>query len=239
MKIITASFPGNQYFQEEFPKTQIYLHHTAGNPSATNVFLDWQSNASRIATCVAISGKSTFTTDGEIVQGFSSRHWAYHLGIKQDVFDDAKVKYQSLDRISIGIEICSWGQLTLRDGKYYNYVNREVPESEVCVLDKPYKGYKYFHDYTDAQIASVKELLLHWKEKYNIPLDYNQDIFGINQRALKGAPGVYTHNSVRTDKVDVYPNPKLIKMLQSLSPEKVAIETPAPAKAVKKMSDKS
>jgi hypothetical protein len=28
---------------------------------------------------------------------------------------------------------------------------------------------------------------------------------------------VFTHNSVRLDKVDMYPHPKLIEMLQSLS----------------------
>jgi len=33
---------------------------------------------------------------------------------------------------------------------------------------------------------------------------------------LKGKAGVFTHNSVRKDKVDVYPHPKLIEMLKSL-----------------------
>jgi N-acetyl-anhydromuramyl-L-alanine amidase AmpD len=217
MDIKQVTFPASQYFQEEHPKKQIYLHHTAGNANGEQVFAGWASNSERIGTCVSISGNGKGTVDGQIIQGFSSKHWAYHLGLKQDVFTKAGVKYQSLDKISIGIEICNWGQLTLKDGKFYNYVNREVPASEVCTLDKPYKGFKYYHNYTDAQIASVKELLLLWKEKYKIPLSYSEDIWDISKRALSGEPGVYTHNSVRKDKVDIYPHPKMIEMLKSLS----------------------
>lgn len=217
MNIKQITFPESQYFQEEHPKKQIYLHHTAGNANGEQVFAGWASNSERVATCVAISGIGKGIVDGQIIQGFSSKHWAYHLGLKQDVFTRAGIKYQSIDKISIGIEICNWGQLTLKDGKFYNYVNREVPAAEVCTLEKPYKGYKYFHNYTDAQIASVKELLLLWKEKYNIPLTYHEDIWDVSKRALSGEPGVYTHNSVRTDKVDIYPHPKMIEMLKSLS----------------------
>jgi hypothetical protein len=216
MNIKQIAFPASQYMQDVFPKKQIYLHHTAGNANAEQVFKGWAANTERIATCVSISGKGTATIDGQIVQGFSSKYWAYHLGLKQDIFTKHKVPYQSLDKISIGIEICCWGQLTLKDGKFYNYVNREVPADQVCELEKPFKGYKYFHNYTDAQIESTRELLVLWKEKYGIPLEYNEDIWDITPRALKGEPGVYTHNSVRKDKVDVYPHPKLIEMLKSL-----------------------
>lgn len=217
MEIKQVSFPATQYFQEEHPKKQIYIHHTAGNASAEAAFQGWASNTERIATCVAISGKSRNTVDGQIVQGFSSKHWAYHLGVKQDVFTKAGVAYQSLDKISIGIEICNWGQLTLKNGKFYTYVGTEVPASEVCTLEKPFKGFQYYHNYTDAQIESVRQLLLLWKERYGIPLTYQEDIWDVTKRALKGEPGVYTHNSVRKDKVDIYPHPKMIAMLQSLS----------------------
>ncbi len=210
MKLTQIDFPKNQYFAEEYPKTQIFLHHTAGGPNAHIVFQGWASNPDKIATCVSISA------DGEVVQGFSSKFWAYHLGLKTSVFTANGVPYKSLDKTSIGIEICNWGQLTQKDGKFYNYVNKVVPADQVCTLDKPYKGFKFFHDYTDAQIQAVKELLLLWKEKYNIPLTYNEDIWGITSRCLKGEKGVYTHNSCRKDKIDIYPHPKMIEMLKSL-----------------------
>jgi hypothetical protein len=219
MKLTQTQFPANQYIAEEHPKAQIYLHHTAGNANPFATFTGWASNQERIATCVTIGGKPGANAnwiDGEVAQGFSSKFWAYHLGLKESTFQRFGVPYKSLDKISIGIEICNWGQLTLRDGKFYNYVNREVPAQEVCELDTPFKNFKYYHNYTDAQIEATKDLLLLWKQRYNIPLTYNQDIWDITPRALRGEAGVFTHNSVRTDKVDVYPHPKLIQMLKSL-----------------------
>ena len=216
MNLKQISFPSSQYISEEHPKVQIYLHHTAGNASGEQVFAGWASNPERIATCVSISGKGTNCIDGQIVQGFSSKLWAYHLGLKESTFQKFGLPYKSLDKISIGIEICNWGQLTAKDGKFVNYVGKAVPENEICVLEKPYKGYKYYHNYTDAQIESVKELLLLWKDRYGIDLTYNEDIWDVTPRALKGNNGVFTHNSVRYDKVDVYPHPKLIAMLKSL-----------------------
>lgn len=217
MNLKQVAFPESQYIKEEHPKKQIYLHHTAGNPSGEGVFSGWAGNKERIATCVTISGKGKNCVDGQIIQGFSSKYWAFHLGLKESTFQSAGVSYQSLDKISIGIEICNWGQLTAKDGKFINYVGKSVPEDEICALSKPYKGYKYFHNYTDAQIASVKDLLLLWNDKYDIPLDYNEDIWDITPRALRGEKGIFTHNSVRADKIDVFPAPKLIEMLKSLS----------------------
>jgi hypothetical protein len=217
MNLKQVEFPASQYMAEEHPKAQIYLHHTAGNASGEQVFTGWASNSERIATCVSISGPGSNSVDGQIVQGFSSKHWAYHLGLKESTFQKFGLSYKSLDKISIGIEVCNWGQLTLKDGKFYNYVNREIPANQVCELAQPHRGFKYYHNYSDAQIESVKELLLLWKDKFGIPLTYNEDIWDVTPRALRGEKGVFTHNSVRLDKVDMYPHPKLVEMLKSLS----------------------
>ena len=216
MNLVQVDFPSSQYVREEHPKKQIYLHHTAGNNSGTNVFKWWASNPERVATCVAIAGPGSTDGDGKIVQGFSSKYWAHHLGIKPAVFSRFGVPYTNLDKISIGIEICNWGQLSFTNGKFYNYVGGEVPENQVIKLDVPYKRHIYFHNYSDAQIQSVKDLLLLWKDRYGIPLKYNEDIWNVTPRALRGEAGVFTHNSVRLDKVDIYPHPKMIQMLKSL-----------------------
>lgn len=209
MNIKQVDFAAANYFKQETPKKQIYLHHTAGNGNAEGVFRYWASNKERVATCVAI-GES-----GLIAQGFSSRYWGYHLGLKKSIFDVNKIAYQSLDKISIGVEICNWGFLKEKDGKFVNYVGREVPMKDVTKLDEPFKGFSFWHSYTKEQIESTKQLLLYWNEVYGIPLDYNEDIWGISKRALAGDPGVFTHNSVRKDKFDVYPHPELIEMLKS------------------------
>jgi N-acetyl-anhydromuramyl-L-alanine amidase AmpD len=174
MNIKQITFADTQYIAEVQPKSQIYLHHTAGNASGELVFKAWERNTERVATCVTISGKGNNAIDGQIIQGFSSKFWAYHLGLKETTFQRHSIPYQSLDRISIGIEICNWGQLTEKDGKFINYVNKEVAKEDVCTLDKFYKGHKYFHNYTDLQIQSVKDILLLWKDKYGIPLTYHE-----------------------------------------------------------------
>lgn len=212
-------FSPTQFLKDENPKHQIYLHHTAGNSNGFDTFKFWESNPERIATCVTICGKpgrnSSFV-DGQIVQGYASKYWAYHLGLRESTFDKFGIPYKSLDRISIGIEICNWGQLTRRDGKFYSHANTVVPDEDVVELTEPHRGFKYFHALSDAQIDSVEKLLRYWGQLYDIPLAYNSDIWDICPRALKGEKGVFTHNSVRYDKVDVSPQPKLIEMLMSL-----------------------
>jgi hypothetical protein len=139
------------------------------------------------------------------------------LGVKNDVFRAYNIPAINLDRMSIGIEICNWGQLEKKSNKYYNYVNKEVSADQVTTLDKPYKGYKYFHKYSDAQIQSVKDLLQYWSSKYNIDLNYDYTrMFTVTTGALKGEKGLYTHNSYRKDKIDIYPCPRMIEMLKTL-----------------------
>ena len=220
-KIKQVPLSEGQYVNEVTKKVQIVLHHTAGNSSAPGTIKMWdKDDRGRIATCIVISGKglSKDTFDGEIAQAFSSKKWAYHLCIKPDVFRAMKVPYQRLDKIAIGIEICNWGYLTLKNGKYYNYVNREVPADQVCTLEKPYKGHKHYHAYTDAQIESVRQLLVYWNKVHGIPITYNEtDMWTVSKNALSAVPGVYTHNSYRRDKSDISPQPKMIAMLKALT----------------------
>lgn len=220
-KIKQVPLPKEEYMFEETKKLQIVLHHTAGNSSAVSTINGWDADKrGRIATCIAISGKglSTNTYDGEICQAFPSKYWAYHLGIKRDVFRANALPYRLLDPLAIGIEICNWGPLTQKaDGRYYNYVDRVVPNDQVCELAVPYKGYKYWHAYTDAQIESVRQLLIYWNKIWGIPLDYNdKNMWNVSRDALSAVPGIYTHNSYRKDKTDISPQPKMIAMLKSL-----------------------
>jgi N-acetyl-anhydromuramyl-L-alanine amidase AmpD len=219
-KIKQIPLKSTEYFKEEIKKTQIVLHHTAGNSSGVNVVNDWNSDKrGRIATCVTISGPGARNSyDGEIVQCFSSKYWAYHLGIKGDVFKAHKVPHQILDKLSIGIEICNWGQLEKINGKYFNYVDREVPADQVTELISPYKNYKYFHKYSDAQIESTRQLLKYWGKIYNIDLSFDYTtMFSVTPKALRGGNGIYSHNSYRRDKIDIYPCPRMIDMLVNLN----------------------
>ncbi|CAB4127168.1 N-acetylmuramoyl-L-alanine amidase domain [uncultured Caudovirales phage] len=196
----------NQYFKEKQFKNQIVIHHTAGSGKASNVIHGWDFNAERVGTSYVID------VSGEVVKAFEPEYWAYHLGLKS-------ISNSQLNKNSIGIEICNWGQLVKKsDGKYYNYVNGVVPESEVVQIPK-FRGFEYYHKYNDAQIESLRKLLLELATKFAIPLDYNSDMWDISQNALAGKKGIYTHVSYRTDKNDCSPQFNLIQMLKSLKNE--------------------
>jgi len=193
----------NQYFKEKQFKNQIVIHHTAGSGKAANVIHGWDFNAERVGTAFVIDAS------GEVVKAFEPEHWAYHLGLKS-------IQNSQLNKNSIGIEICNWGQLVKKsDGKFYNYVNGIVPESEVVQIAK-FRGFEYYHKYNDAQIESLRKLILELAAKFAIPLDYNSDMWDISQNALSGKKGIYTHVSYRTDKNDCSPQFNLIEMLKKL-----------------------
>lgn len=220
-KLIQVNLSDGQYLKEESPKSQVVIHHTAGNSSPIACAKDWESTKERIATAFVIGGKpkkgDTSFKDGDIVQCYSSKYGGYHLGLKQEVFTEHKLPYKPLDKSSIGIELCNWGQLTKKsDGSFVTYVNGVVPKEEVVSLDKPFRGFNHFHAYTDAQILALRDLLIYLCDKFNIPKTYNENMWDVNNDALSGKPGIWTHVSYRKDKADCSPQPKLIAMLKTL-----------------------
>ena len=220
-KIKWTPLESGQYIREAVPKTTIYVHHTAGSANPYGVLRWWNETPDRVATAFVVGGKPTRPshkwTDGELVQAFSSKFWAYHLGLKQSNLPPGSASTRDLNAQSIGIEICNWGWLDYRDGKFYTYVNSVVPADEVITLDIPYRGNLHWHRYTDAQIQTCRELIEYLADKFNIPTCYKGDqMFELDMRAFEGEPGIWTHTSVRTDKTDCSPQPNLIKMLKEI-----------------------
>lgn len=209
-KIKQVRLADNQYFKEEAPKTQIYLHHTAGNGNAAGVSRYWNGNETRIGTAFVIG------EDGTIVQCFSSKHWAWHLGIDNQDFSKNGAKYVNLNKCSVGIEVCNWGYLNKRGDKFYNYAGGVIKPENVTELEKPFKGFKYWYKYSDAQIEALRQLVVYLCETYDIPKDYRAEIWSIDKLAFQNTKGIFTHNSVRKDKSDMYPCPRVIEMLKNL-----------------------
>ncbi len=117
----------------------------------------------------------------------------------------------------MAVEVCNWGCLIKdKDGNFVNYVKGIVPANEVVTLEKPHRGYFYYQDFSDSQIASLKELIIYLCDKYKISKKYNADMWDISTRALDGENGIWGHCAFRSDKFDVAPLPKLIKMLQEI-----------------------
>lgn len=203
MEIVNKILNNDQYYREKQFKNQIVLHHTASGGIAENVIHGWNFTPVRVGTAYVIDGK------GKIYKAFEPEFWAYHLGLKTASND-------KLNKASIGIEVCNWGQLIKKGDKFYNYVNAEVHIDDVIQIKK-FRGFEYYHKYNDAQIESLRGLLLELSAKFNIKKEYNGDMWDVSQNALNGVNGIYTHVSYRSDKNDMSPQFNLIQMLQNLN----------------------
>jgi hypothetical protein len=118
-----------------------------------------------------------------------------------------------LNKHSIGIEICNWGQLIEKNGKYYNYINKEVPPEQVVQMPK-FRGFEYYHEYNTKQLYALECLILELSKQFNIDLTYHNDMWDLSTNAMAGQNGVYTHVSYRKDKNDMAPQSGLIDMLK-------------------------
>ena len=223
-KIKTYPFPEKKYFKEVHKKEQLLLHHTVSGPGKEGDIATWIKHKYNVGTCIIVA------RDGTPWQLFSSKYWAYHIGAGD----------HDQDRRSIGIEIDNWGGLKPGTGslkmyphshkylryfwrnpvltntrKYYAHYGNAV-DVPMEYYPEGYRGYNYFEKYTNAQIETVGELLLYWRDRYEIPLDYSNTMWDVSSRARAGSPGVWSHTSFRTDKSDVHPQPELIDMLKTI-----------------------
>jgi N-acetyl-anhydromuramyl-L-alanine amidase AmpD len=233
LKIYDNLLTDEEYYKEEISKNTLWLHHTAGGSRPDWTIGGWEKdfqkdengNAEldsfgkqipvRVGTQYVIGRRSSSSDDkswdGKILRAFDDKYWAYHLGISRNS--------RMLNSRSIGIEICNYGPLTLNNnGVFFNYVNRPIRENEVIELETPFRGYKYWEKYTDLQLENLRKLILHLSSKWGIQYDkgiYDLNWFEYNERWFTTG-GLRTHTQVRRDKFDLFPQPELIQVLNSL-----------------------
>ena len=233
LKIYDNLLTDEEYYKEEISKNTLWLHHTAGGSRPDWTIGGWEKdfqkdengNAEldssgkqipvRVGTQYVIGRRSSSSDDkswdGKILRAFDDKYWAYHLGISRNS--------RMLNSRSIGIEICNYGPLTLNNnGVFFNYVNRPIRENEVIELETPFRGYKYWEKYTDLQLENLRKLILHLSSKWGIQYDkgiYDLNWFEYNERWFTTG-GLRTHTQVRKDKFDLFPQPELIQVLNSL-----------------------
>ena len=222
--IIPVDFPDNRYFREQTKKKQIALHHTVSGRGVDGDIAWWIQNTARIATSKIIDW------EGNIFEVFATEYWAHHLGVTQNFlmqrgFSDFRTRNLKLNKKAIGIEIDAWGPLVKHnrdwhparwDGGKFVANTRVAPIKNVTKYGSGYRGFYGYEKYTDEQIESLRKLLVFSGEKHNIPLNYNEDMWDISDKALSGEPGIWSHTSYRLDKSDAHPQPELIDMLKSL-----------------------
>ena len=228
-RIVSVTFPEDQYFREEHEKKMIVLHHTAGWNNGRGVFDWWASNKQKVATCCAVED------DGKIVQGFSSKFYGWHVNVWSrynqlpNYLKNIRKPASYYERHSIGIEVTNWGPLQMRGGNLYAWVNNyglkgkgvivDPDKTPVIKYESGYRGHRYYEKYTDEQIQTTYDLCYYWMDRYEIPFTFKgaDHFFDINQEAISGARGIHSHSGFRTDKFDMHPQPELIEMLQALS----------------------
>jgi N-acetyl-anhydromuramyl-L-alanine amidase AmpD len=209
--MVYLDFPKEQYKQVVTQKNQIVLHHTGSGSNAEGVARYWKGNPKKIATGFIIDAS------GELYQLFDSKYCGYHLGVSKREFNHFGLPYKQLNFSSIGLELTCWGALTCKYDKFYNWVGKEIPKENVQVYEDKFRGEYFYEKYTDAQLERTARTLKYWNKRWDIPLDYNEDMWAISKNALMGKPGIYTHVSYRlTGKWDCHPQPELIQMLKSL-----------------------
>ncbi len=230
LEIDKAYLDGNEYVKDygKIDPENFFIHHTAGWNNPYNTINSWnKDDRGRVATQYCIGGTSvkvgSYGDDkynGQVVECFPDNYIGWHLG---------KVGNFDMSKYSSAVEINNFGYVTKKNGKYYNYVNAEIPESMVCDLGYEFKGYQYWHEYTDEQIESLRLLIKHAKKIYpDIDMSaglpqllkdgvHPKDAFGFNDDAYNGrVKGLWTHTNVRKGKYDCYPCPKLVEMLKEL-----------------------
>tara|TARA_R110000824_G_scaffold223585_4_gene411344 strand:- start:1 stop:936 length:936 start_codon:yes stop_codon:yes gene_type:complete len=198
-----------------------FIHHTAGWDNPYKTIRHWNNDTrGRVATQYVIGGsniKGNTKYDGEVVECFPNNYLGWHLG---------KVGNFAISKFSGGVELNNFGYLKEKDGKFFNYVNVEVPEEMVCDLGYEFRGFRYWHAYTTKQIESLRLLILHLKNIYpKMDLENGlpkllkggmdpKDAFEFNDKAYNAEQfGLWTHTNVRKDKFDCSPQPLLVEML--------------------------
>ena len=225
LKIHKRYLDSNQFVSDQGPtiKNTLFIHHTAGRGNPFKTIKNWNlDDRGRIATQYCI-GRTKIDGDcennGVVVEAFPDQFFGWHLG---------RVGSTAMHKESIGIEINNWGWLTKKNGKFYNYVDLEMPEDQVEDLGKDFLGYRYYQKYTNEQIKSLGLLIKEIKRRHPlISLDKGLrdwlnkensfDAFGYKSDAYYGKiKGVLSHTNVRKDKTDCYPHPQLVKLLKNI-----------------------
>ncbi|MEL7367495.1 MAG: N-acetylmuramoyl-L-alanine amidase [Myxococcota bacterium] len=134
----------------------IVMHYTAGTSMSGAV--KWLSNPRAKASAHIVLGR-----DGEVVQLVSFKEVAWHAG---------RSRWRGrtgLNNYSIGIEIVNAGPLIRHaDGQYRTHFGKIIsdPGEVVIATHKHESETRYWHNYTEAQLNKLEELVMALLDEY-------------------------------------------------------------------------
>jgi len=218
IEINNHMLPKGEYLPGPTQKEWLFIHHTAGWHNPYRTVDHWSGdNRGRIATEFVMGGPSIhnndFQYDGDIVRCLPDGAYAWHLG---------RNGLHEMHTNSVGIEVCNFGYL--KDGR--TYAGSTVHENQIVELDKKFKGYKFWHKYSDAQIESLRKLILFIADRDNIDVrkglpelikQKGAEAFEWNEDAYYGRiKGLWSHSNTNKGKSDMFPQENLLTMLTEL-----------------------
>lgn len=210
--------PKGEYLEGPSKKEYCFLHHTAGWNNPYKTVNNWAKDTrGRIATEFVLGGQKLTNGnadyDGVMVQCMPDGAYGWHLG---------KNGSQYMHKHSVGIEVNNFGYL--KDGKAYQ--GSTAHESQIVELAEPFRGYKYWHRYSDAQIEALDKWIRWIGERDGIDIraglpalvkEHGAAAFEWNADAYYGkVKGLWTHTNTRKDKTDMFPQQELLDLLVSL-----------------------
>lgn len=221
LTIFKHYLPKDEYITENLPvfNDTLVLHHTAGWDNPYTTIADWASDQrGEIATEFVIGGQSIKdrdTYDGVVLQAFPEGCRAWHVASTCDSY---------INKHSVGIECCNFGQLSMTGN---TYTGTSVNESQIVTLTEPFKGAVKFHKYSDKQLSSLKKLIYYIATRDNIDIRKGLvewihkegpfKAFDYHQKACEGKiKGLLVHANIVKTKLDMFPQPELVDMLLSL-----------------------
>jgi hypothetical protein len=157
--------------------------------------------------------RNTEEVNGMIYKFFDEEYWA-------NCIRSGQPNDMSINSTAIGITLCNMGGLIVSStGMMLNSFGLPVNDKDVFDLGRNYKGYRYFHNYTNEQIDSLYQLIRWTMSKYNIKISrsiYGQPLWwDISRDALNARTGIWNGNNF-SENCDIYPHPLLIEMLNKL-----------------------
>lgn len=221
--------------------TTIGLHHTLGPKTSVDSVISTfntrtasNTNGLRISTPFIIDGA------GNIYQLFDEAYASDH-GVR--------------NQKSIGIELCNLGPVgyNTEEGRWENTLgvhgSTYLPPSDIITLPQPFRehtskngkfkcGGLYYHNYPNAQIDALIDLIVYLCNKWGIPIytpltTHAGFAWRQNNNEANKVPGIFSHtNTVAEEgdslapgrlrgKEDIYPHPYLMSRLAAINGQAV------------------
>lgn len=161
----TYKLTEKNYYKEIYDKTQIVIGH---NNRKDNRHVDgWlmRKNGDYKKT-----SNYTIDRDGKIFEHFSPKYYSDFIGLEQDK-----------SNISITLVNVGWLKLDKLNNIYTDWLGHTYSKN-IKVVERSWRGYDYWYEYSEEQLDSLKSLLDFLCEEFKIPKQcignnvYNEDV---------------------------------------------------------------